>query len=59
MLGSPDSQRVRNGVETYAWWNREFKGVLRGGNIERRITVEFEDDIVIGYDGQNIDASVW
>ena len=58
MLGDPNSLKVRSGIEIYTWWNREFKGLLRGGTIERRIIVEFDKDIVCGYDGENIDASV-
>ena len=59
ILGEPNSQRVRNGIETYGWFNSEFKGILRGGRLERRITVEFEDGKVIGFDGENVNASAW
>lgn len=59
MLGEPNSQKIRNEIEELGWWSREFKGLLRGGSIERRITVEFEKGLVIGYDGENIDASIW
>ena len=59
MLGEPNSVKKRDGIETYSWWSREFKGLMRGGSIERRITVEFENDVVCGYDGENIDASIW
>ena len=59
MLGVPDSVRARNGIEILTWWSREFKGLLRGGSIERRVIVEFENGVVTGYDGENIDASIW
>ena len=59
MFGQPNSVKARNGIETLAWWSREFKGMLRGGTIERRVEVEFENGLVCGYDGENIDASVW
>lgn len=59
LFGAPNSQKVKDGVETFGWWSREFKGLLRGGSIERRITVEFTDGKVTGFDGENIDASIW
>ena len=59
MLGDPDSVKKRGESLVLTWWNREFKGFLRGGTIERRIIVEFENDIVTGYDGENMDASAW
>lgn len=59
MLGAPDAVKVRASMEILIWWSREFKGLLRGGSIERRVIVEFENGVVIGYDGENIDASIW
>lgn len=59
LLGQPTGQRVLNGVETYTWKNSEFKGWARGGTITRSITVDFENDLVIGFDGENIDQSRW
>lgn len=59
MLGASNSVRARNGIEILTWWSREFKGILRGGTIERRVIIEFENGVVIGYDGENIDASIW
>lgn len=59
MFGMPDSQKVRGNTETFGWWSREFKGLLRGGSIERKIFVEFTDGKVSGFDGENIDASIW
>lgn len=58
MFGEPNSQKVKGEVEIYGWWSHEFKGMLRGGSIERRVTVEFERGLVVGYDGENIDASI-
>jgi len=58
LLGKPDSQRIRNGIETYGWFNSEFKGFLRGGRIERRIMVELENNKVVGFDGENIGVTV-
>lgn len=54
LLGEPDSQRLQGNREIYGWFNSEFKGYLRGGRIERRITVEFENNRVVGYDGENV-----
>lgn len=59
IFGPPDSQKVRENTEILGWWSREFKGLLRGGSIERKITVEFIDGKVSGFDGENIDASIW
>lgn len=59
LFGTPDSQRIHNGVEILGWWSREFKGLLRGGSVERRVTVEFEYGRVVGFDGENVDASIW
>jgi len=59
LLGQPDSQKVRSGIEVLGWYSKEFKGMLRGGFLERTISVEFENDIVIGFDGENINASAW
>ena len=55
-LGNPDSKKMRDGIETFTWINREFKGLLRGGSIDRRLTIEFQDGQVVGYDGDNMDA---
>lgn len=59
LLGEPNGQKLKNGEETLIWTNSEFKGALRGGNIERRIEVIFEDGKVIGYDGENMSYSAW
>ena len=58
LLGAPDSERILDGVEKYSWVNREFRGLLRGGTMERKIICEFKDDQLIGYDGENITASI-
>lgn len=58
LFGQPDSIKERDGIKIASWWNREFKGWVRGGSIERRVTVEIKDDKVIGYDAENIDASL-
>lgn len=57
LFGQPDSQKCYEEKEILGWWNREFKGLLRGGAFERRITVELKDDKVIGFDGENVDMS--
>lgn len=59
MLGEPDSKRLVDGIEKYTWVSREFKGLLRGGSVERKIIVEFKDGVICGYDGENIKASIW
>lgn len=59
LFGSPNGQKIKNGEEILIWTNSEFKGTLRGGTIERRIEVTFEDGKVIGFDGQNMSASAW
>lgn len=58
IFGEPDSVRKRGNEETLSWCSREFKGFLRGGSIERKVIVEFENGVVCGYDGENIDASI-
>lgn len=59
LLGDPSGRKVKGNEETLVWTNSEFKGVLRGGTIERRIEVTFEDERVTGYDGQNMSLSTW
>lgn len=59
LLGEPNGHKVMDGVETLIWSNTEFKGWVRGGNMERKIEVVFKDDKVIGFDGQNMSASAW
>ena len=59
LLGEPDGQKKRNGIETLIWRNSEFKGWVRGGTIERTIEVDFEEGKVCGWDGQNMSASRW
>ena len=59
LLGNPDSQKVKNGVEVLGWYSKEFKGMMRGGFLERTITVEFENGTVIGFEGDNINAPAW
>ena len=54
ILGNPDSQRISNGVEIFGWFDSEWVGIFLGGRIERRIVVEFESDLVVGFDGENI-----
>lgn len=57
IFGNPQSQRINDGTEAISWWNRENKGLFRGGVIERRVRVEIKDNKVIGFDGENIDTS--
>lgn len=59
MFGEPDSIKVHGNIETYTWWSNEFKGIFRGGRIERRVMVEFDNDIICGYDGENVNLSSW
>lgn len=59
LLGSPNGHKMLNGVETMIWSNTEFKGWMRGGNIERKIEVNFQNEKVVGFDGQNMSASRW
>lgn len=59
LLGAPTGQKRSNGIETLIWRNTEFKGWMRGGNMERTIEVDFENDKVCGWDGQNMSASRW
>ena len=59
LFGRPDSQRIRNGVEILKWEVQEWKGFLRGGRMTRSVVVEFEDEKVVGYDGENINVSTW
>lgn len=59
LFEEPNGQKVKNGEETLIWTNSEFKGALRGGTIERRIEVTFEDGKVTGYDGQNMSQGAW
>lgn len=54
ILGNPDSQRMSNGIEIFGWFDGEWVGIFRGGRIERRIVVEFENNLVIGFDGTNV-----
>lgn len=56
LFGEPQSQKIRDGIETFSWWDTEFKGILRGGRMERRVTVEFEDGKVTSFDGHNVDV---
>ena len=56
LFGNPQSQRIKDGTEILGWWNREYRGLLFGGSMERRIVVEIEDNKVVGFDGENIDA---
>ncbi|GHV47053.1 hypothetical protein FACS189499_03790 [Clostridia bacterium] len=56
-LGKPDSQRLVNGVETLGWSSSEFRGLLRGGTIERKMYCEFANDILVGFDGSNMSHS--
>ena len=59
LLGEPNGHKMIDGVETMIWSNTEFKGWVRGGTMERKIEVNFKDDKVVGYDGQNMSASRW
>ena len=59
MLGYADSQIANGDIQIFSWWSSEFKGVARGGSMERRITVQFANGQVIGFDAKNIDATIW
>lgn len=60
LLGEPNGRKLMDGgIEVLKWANTEFKGFLRGGNVERKIEVTFKDDKVTGYDGDNMSASAW
>ena len=49
---------VRQGMMNCVWKNSEFKGFARGGTMVRMIRTEFENDVLIGFDSDNIDRSV-
>lgn len=59
VLGEPDSEGMRNGVETMGWETQEWRGVLRGGRVTRSVEVEMKDGRVIGYNGHNINMSIY
>lgn len=59
LLGEPDMITTRGEVKIFTWVNREFKGILRGGHIERKVFVEMEQGAVVGYNGVYVDASTW
>lgn len=59
LFGSPDSERIRNGVEILKWEVQEWKGFIRGGRMTRSVVVELEDGKVVGYDGENINVTTW
>ena len=60
LLGEPDSMKINtDGIETLGWSSKEFKGLLRGGFIERTIVVEFKGNRVVAFEGNNINASAW
>ena len=59
LFGRPDSERIRNGVEILKWEVQEWKGFIRGGRMTRSVVVEFEDEKVVGYDGENINVTTW
>lgn len=59
LLGEPNGHKMIDEIETMTWSNTEFKGLIRGGNIERKIEVNFKDDKVVGYDGHNMSVSKW
>jgi len=57
LLGNPDSQTVKDGVEVLGWSSKEWKGLVRGGFLERTISIEFKNDVVVGINGNNIHRS--
>lgn len=59
LLGQPNGVRNISDIETMSWQNAEFKGLLRGGTITRKIVVDFKDDKVVGYDSENMGISKW
>ena len=59
LLGQPDGQRVRGGIETLKWANSEWKGWARGGTQERKLEIDFENGKVVGWEGDNINMTKW
>ena len=59
MFGQPTGVRNINGVTMMTWKNSEFKGAMRGGTMVREVIVDFENDVVVGYDSRNMDRSTW
>lgn len=59
IFGRPDSEGVKNGVVLLGWHSQEWKGVLRGGRVTRSVEVEIQDGKVVGYNGHNINMSVY
>lgn len=59
LFGQPTGQRTAGGIETLTWKNSEFKGLARGGTMTRSVTVDFVNDVVTGFDSENIDRSRW
>ena len=59
IFGRPDSEGVRNGVTLLGWHTQEWRGVLRGGRVTRSVEVEIQDGKVIGYNGHNINMSIF
>lgn len=57
LLGEPTGTRLRDEIETLTWKHSEWKGLFRGGNVTRTITVDFERGKLTGYDSENMDRS--
>ena len=59
MFGEPHSRRLAGNREILRWEMNEWKGFIRGGRLTRSVSVEFEDGVVVGYDGNNINVTKW
>lgn len=57
LFGEPTGVRNARGIETVTWKQSEFKGWIRGGTIVRTVVCDFENDVLVGYDSENMDRS--
>ncbi len=59
LFGKPTGKKVQGNKERLIWRNSEFKGMARGGTIQRSIVVDFENGQLIGYDSDNMGMSAF
>ena len=59
ILGEPTGSSCRRGVDTLIWKHTEWKGMLRGGSVERSVECDFEDNKLVGWETTNADMSRW
>ena len=59
-VGSPDSiEKISSNTTYFIWDSPVWKGIFRGGNVHRKITIQVQNGKVVSWSSENLERSNW